>query len=619
MIELKKIIVVIKLILFGVVLFDNNIFCQPSGGPYGPILKKYNLPNIKGKIYYVSPDGLLDVNGTSILEPTNIVKAIKNAVTGDAIILRGGIYRVGDLKINQGVILQPYKDERPIFKGTYIADKWENLGNGLWVTKWSKLFPAKPANWWQKKREGKKTPLHRFNNDMVFIDGKMLLSTDWEGDVNDNTYYIDYENELIYIGINPENHIIEITAFDNAIIRTNKYCNNKEPDNIGLKIYGITFTQYAYRAIEIEGFEPESKVDESKCGKDVVGAVLENCEISYCSRVGGYFRGDSLIIRNCLVKETSTEGIYIIASNDVLLEKNVFTKNNNENITGYYPAAVKIFNQCSRVTCNDNLVIDLPNSNGIWYDVGNKDCVFSNNWVENVGKINNDRTLDKLWPSDNGFFFEISQGIICFGNVFVNCDHGLMVLNSKEAKIYNNTFINSMACIGRDGRKPEGDLFGWHSSTGPDVNNRNKHIFINNLLYGDNNYDSPFLFVWQSPVICKEVNTPQIDDMDFNLFIKSKEKSKYPSIIWSPSKAINYKEEFETIIDFQKQHNNYLKNSYYLNDYKYSVLYSNYFFHNFIFSDLNEFIMKGSVLPVEIKMKLNKTEVNYIGAYSPLK
>lgn len=617
MYELKKIFVVITLIIFEIVISYNCILCQPSGGPYGPVLKKYNIPTVKGKIYYVSPEGLPDAKGNSIFEPTSIFTAIKNATTGDAIILRGGIYRVGDLKINQGIILQPYEDERPILKGTYIADKWENLGNGLWVTKWNKLFPAKPANWWQRKREGKKTPLHRFNNDMVFVDGKMLLSADWEGDVSENTYYIDYENQLIYIGVNPENHLIEITAFDNAIIRTNKYCNDKEPDTIGLKIYGISFTQYAYRAIEVEGFEPESKVDESKCGKDVVGTVLENCEISYCSRVGGYFRGDNLVIRNCLIKETSTEGIYIIASNDVLLERNIFTKNNNENITGYYPAAVKIFNQCSRVTCNDNLVIDLPNSNGIWYDVGNKDCVFSNNWVENVGKINKDRNLDRLWPSDNGFFFEISQNVICFGNVFVNCDHGLMVLNSKDAKIYNNTFINSMACIGRDGRKPEGDLFGWHSSTGPNIYDRNEHHFMNNLLYGNNDYDLPLLFVWQSPVICKEVTSTQIKNMDFNLFIKSKTKSKYPLIIWSPSETTNCCEEFETISDFQKKYNNYLKNSYFLNDYKYSVLYGNYFTRSFEFSDIKEYIIKGTSLPEEMKMKLGKSKINYIGAYCP--
>ena len=120
--------------------------------------------------------------------------------------------------------------------------------------------------------------------------------------------------------------------------------------------------------------------------------------ISFCSRVAGYFRGDGLVLRNSLISDTSTEGFYVIGSSDVLLERNIFRRNNVEQLTGYYPAAVKIFNQSHRVTCRDNLVIDNPHSNGIWYDVGNRDGVFVNNWVEGA--------LD-------GFFFEISKGAIC--------------------------------------------------------------------------------------------------------------------------------------------------------------------------------------------------------------
>ena len=56
------------------------------------------------------------------------------------------------------------------------------------------------------------------------------------------------------------------------------------------------------------------------------------------------------------------------------------------------------------MTCRDNLVIEQPYSNGIWYDVGNRDGVFVNNWVE--GAL-------------GGFFFEISRGATVAGNVFV--------------------------------------------------------------------------------------------------------------------------------------------------------------------------------------------------------
>lgn len=114
--------------------------------------------------------------------------------------------------------------------------------------------------------------------------------------------------------------MVEITAFDVAILRTTWEVQGKKSDRIGYTIRGITFTQYAYRALEIEGAEPKGLSYEVNHGKEVVGTTLEHCAISYCSRVAGYFRVDCFIMRHCRVSDTSTEGVYLIASNDALLE-----------------------------------------------------------------------------------------------------------------------------------------------------------------------------------------------------------------------------------------------------------------------------------------------------------
>src|SRR3972149_6697991 len=117
--------------------------------------------------------------------------------------MRGATYRTGNLRLNQGITIQPYADEQPVLKGTLVATEWENLRNGLWTTKWSRLFPSKPQAWWRRNREGKKTPLHRFNNDMAFVDGSFLQSAGWEGEVDENSFYIDYKSGTVYIGIDP--------------------------------------------------------------------------------------------------------------------------------------------------------------------------------------------------------------------------------------------------------------------------------------------------------------------------------------------------------------------------------------------------------------------------------
>ncbi len=608
-------------------LFSVLLFCSlpataaPSGGPYGPVRQNYDLPKDAGKIYYVAPDGNAYESGETLARPTTLTSAIERVVTGDAIVMRGGTYRTGNLRLNQGITMQPYADEQPVVKGTQVADKWERLENGLWKTSWASLFPSKPADWWQPDRN-KGTPLHRFNNDMVFVDGRFLQSTGTQGDVDANSYFIDYNDRQVFIGVDPTNRLVEITAFDSALTRTKESCHGKTSDRKGPTIRGITFTQYAYRAIEIEGTEPEGLSNESKYGKDVVGSTFENCTISFCSRVAAYLRGDKLTMRNCLVSDTSTEGIYIISSSDVLLERNIFRRNNIENITGYFPAGVKIFNQCYRVTCRDNLVTDLANSNGIWYDVGNVDGRFIDNWVEGVGNIKSPFSNERFWPSDNGFFFEISKGAICAGNVFVNCDHGIFVLNSCNVQIYNNTFVNSVACIGRTDRTAAGDRFGWHASTGPDINDREGHVFVNNLLTGDENFGRPLLAFSQTPSLCERLSKPQVKQLDYNVYVRRSKTASSPLIFWSPAGGSRCQVPLASLEDLQKLHPEFSANSRYFAGYDGPLFKSAEpgSYHNYQLLQAFPGSKTAAPLPSEISklLDLSQTDALFIGAYPPL-
>jgi parallel beta-helix repeat protein len=593
---------------------------QPSGGPYGPVGMTYKLPEGAKKIYYVAVDGNPKQSGETLAQPTTIETAIEHARTGDVIIMRGGEYRTGNLVLNQGITIQPYANEKPVFKGTKVATDWVAFGDGLWTTKWSTLFPSRPESWWKRYLEAKKTPPYLFNDDMVFVDGEFLNAVGWEGEVNEHSYYIDYEAGVVYIGINPKDRLVEITAHDVSILRTTKKVHGTPSDHKGYTLRGITFTQYATRILEIEGTEPEGISPESQHGKEVVGTTIENCTISFCSRRGASLRGDRLTMSHCRVSDTSTEGVYIIASNDVLLEKNIFTRNNIERITGYYPAAVKIFNQSHRVTCRDNLVTDLPYSNGIWYDVGNVDGVFVNNWIQNVGMVRKTFATNYIWPSDNGFYFEISKGVICAGNVFVNCDHGLTIYNSSNARIYNNTFVNSTACIGRTSRSAVGDHFGWHPSTGPDVDKREGHVFVNNLLTGDAGFARPLLFAWQESVLCNRLTSPQLKQMDHNVYVREWAKAPYPLILWSPAGNEQCQEGYATIAEMQKAHPEFAKNSRFYADYT-GPMFKGALLNNY--RTVTDFPASGvgTTVPKEISAVVPSLGSNgpYIGAYPPLR
>ncbi|MBN1766740.1 MAG: right-handed parallel beta-helix repeat-containing protein, partial [Sedimentisphaerales bacterium] len=529
-------------------------------------------------------------------------------------------YRTGGLRLNQGITIQPYRDEQPVCKGTRVADQWRRGRGGLWTTSWDSLFPEKPDDWWVRESNARTTPLHRFNNDMVFVDGRFLQSAGWGGELDDTTFFIDYDQGQVYLSIDPTDKLVEITAFDSALTRTTEECHGKTSDGKGPVIRGITFTQYAFRALEFEGYYPQGLSAESEHGNDVVGSTIEHCTITFCSRVAGYFKGNKLTIRHCLVSDTSTEGIYIISSNDILLEKNIFRRNNIEDVRGYFPAAVKIFNQCYRAICRDNLIIDHPNSNGIWYDVGNVDGVIVDNWFQDIGVSRQpDRVGRGYQPGRNAFFFEISKGAICAGNVFVNCDCGIFVLNSSNVEMYQNTFVNSLAHIMRDSRSAVGDHFGWHPSTGPDVNERYGHVFVNNLLTGDENYTGSLLELSQRRIPCEQFNQPQVKQLDYNVYVRRADTSE-PLIQWSPADAPRCRVELDSPADLHNIYPDFAAHSLSFTSYP-GPLFQSPALKNYRLLPTFPAAKTATQLPIDVCKRLGWPENTppYTGAYPTLK
>lgn len=580
------------------------LFAQPSGGPYGPVHQRYELPD-SGRIYFVAPDGAADSPGESLERPTTLESAIARVVTGDAIVLRGGVYRTGGLRLSQGITMQPYADERPILKGTEIADSWEALPSGAWRTPWKRLFPAQPADWWRSDRNIDRTPLHLFNNDMVFLDGKSLAAVGSLDELSAGEHYIDYEEGIVYIGDDPAGRAVEITARNSALVRTMRAAHGKPNDGKGPAIRGIVFTQYARLALEIEGIEPGAFMDPSRFGKEIVGATLEHLAITHCSRVAGYFRGDGLVIRNCLVADTGTEGLYVINSSDVLLEKNIVTRTNNaEQLTGYYASAVKIFNQTHRVVCRDNLIIDNPHASGIWYDVGNVDGAIVDNWFENT---------------NDGIFFEISKGVVCAGNVFVDCEPGVRILNSSNARIYQNTFFNSPASFERNERSSEaGDHFGWHASSGPEVDARHGHEFVNNLLASDAPFEGPLLRFYQPIEMRDQLAEPQVAALDGNVYVRLAGAAPQPLIAWSPAQGESGYADLSTLDDLRELYPQFERAGRYFPDHAGPLFRS---------APLGRFELErafaasdaGAPLPADIREALSRAarDETFPGAYKP--
>jgi len=94
-----------------------------------PIAQSFALPEVEGRVFFVAPDGSDTASGETVEEATSLDAAF--ARVGDAVVMRGGTYRTGDLLLNQGITFQAYNDEPPIWKGTRVAKDWTELRDGV--------------------------------------------------------------------------------------------------------------------------------------------------------------------------------------------------------------------------------------------------------------------------------------------------------------------------------------------------------------------------------------------------------------------------------------------------------------------------------------------------------
>jgi hypothetical protein len=159
-------------------------------------------------------------------------------------------------------------------------------------------------------------------------------------------------------------------------------------------------------------------------------------------------------------------------------------------------------------------------------------------------------------------------------------------------------------------------MFGWHSSTGPDVDKRDGHVFVNNLLTGDSKYLRPLLFVWQPDSLCKQLPNPLLKQLDHNVYVRGIEKPSTPVILWTPAPGEHCQVRFESLNDLRR-----LFPEFSANDLSYAgyngPLFKSATLGNYQLVATAPGATTGMQLPAEIKKLLGQSakDGKYVGAY----
>ena len=271
---------------------------QPSGGPYGPVPQTYAPRRTRPTSTTSRPTGSADAAGTTLA-------AADDARGGD----RAGGHRRRDRharrRLPHGRPEAEPGDHAAALRATSgpssRARASRRSGRRCATTcggrRGRRSSRRSRSAGGSANREGTRTPLHRFNNDMVFVDGELLQSAGWEGELDAHSYYVDYETGQVYIGVDPTNRLVEITAFDSALVRTTRARPRQDvgpqgPGDPRDHVHAVRLPRARGRGqaqLRPDGEptdEPLGPADPATYGKEVVGTTLENVTISFCSRVG---------------------------------------------------------------------------------------------------------------------------------------------------------------------------------------------------------------------------------------------------------------------------------------------------------------------------------------------
>jgi hypothetical protein len=190
------------------------------------------------------------------------------------------------------------------------------------------------------------------------------------------------------------------------------------------------------------------------------------------------------------------------------------------------------------------------------------------------------------------------------------------VLNSCEVQVYQNTLVNSRASFERNSRSAVGDHFGWHASTGPDVEERDGHVFVNNLLMANEQFRGPLLQFRQPGNMYERLKQPQVKRLDYNVYVRISGSDSLPMIAWSPIAEGNHSVSLQSPEELNKLQSEFSANSLVFANYD-GPLFKSATLSNYELLEAFPGSKKASPLPNEISKLLGweEQESRFPGAF----
>ena len=405
-----------------------------------------------GEEYHVAvrhPAASDEAPGTRDRPWKTISKAATSVQPGDCVLIHGGVYREHVVLKNSGTEEAPITfAAAPAAEVTVTgADRitaWEKVeGDGnVYSTAWPHRFIP-----WSKTGHHPADDYHKMIGrcEQVHADNYPLLHVLSRGTMSRGTFFVDLEAKRLYVW-EPANRV---PGSGDCAIEASVRPFLWQASGDYLHVRGIRF-RYAANPAQKGAVQVRGKHN-----------LMEDCVVERMNAAGAVFGGEHNTIRRCVFQDNGWDG-FDAGGHDILMTECVVRNNNTKGWNrGWGGGGNKIVFSRGFVIEKSTFVGN--RGHGIWFDIGNEDCV-----VRNCLIAHNENA---------GIFYEISYGLHAHDNVIVGnglaprfsawgANGGIAISSSPDCVIERNLLVANK----------EGLQFREQTRKTPRIDDRSKEV-----------------------------------------------------------------------------------------------------------------------------------------------
>ncbi len=464
----------------------------------------YPIPT--GEVYYVATNGNNGNAGTSAAAPLATLAAAigKVSAAGATIVVRGGTYHEGEIEVlgsKPAFTIQNYPGEAVWFDGATVLSGWTNNGNGTWSAPYALTYDrnlgkgANIATW-----SGAVT---RTIVDQVWLDTTRLTPVADATTPGAGQFSVNQSTHILTIGSDPTGKTTRVVDLKYLLAGTT--VNVK---GIGIRRYAQAMVEYRGSALAVG-----------------TGSIIEQVTIEHCSVDALSIGGAGITIRRCTFQDTGHSGVMGDNAGGLVFEQNIIRRCNRADYDAEpTTAGFKMTRTFAGVTIRHNLIQDIADGAGIWFDTTVSRSKVINNTIIGTSALGTTGYRMKngieIEGSDGGYYDGSQHYTYVVGNRVSDCRQaGLVLFDSGWVKVWNNSLSAAVALYlwqdyrQNDGSKPstEGTIAQspWHTV----------HVdIVNNALVPEGAYYTQLRGQCNSDAVFKIAGGAMIDRLHSNWF-----------------------------------------------------------------------------------------------------